>query len=471
MPGFTDLSNEICFEILRYLPPPDLGSFFSINKHLYALTAIQRIRYSSLKRRFSTSLDTKHPDSTARLIKNIMVDPEIALYVQHFTINGYRERRGGDDQDDERDPVGFTDSDIVQYKRALRDLGYPSSMRIVNSQSDFSSTPEPYLVSLALMFFSPNLTSIDIRYSRDFEISTFYRLSRRLMEKICQHTDTKSSGVLFTRLTSITISAPVDGDIDLIEFFATLPSVKIINAENFASNTDSLEAVAPEKGSNVSDLNIFNADVSPHRLTVHLQKFEWLQSFTYWPKSDPQRRYDFDAFMIITALLASAQNSLRELHIRSSSATSKYMASLRKFRVLEYLEIDTDLLFGNSLEELQYFHFSAYFSALLPSSIEEVKLHGWDSTDDELTILLTDATKSKNELPSLRSIEFFETTHSEQALTTLEAMCARVNISLKITDSEPVSLPIYTRHRGHYAERQAKKALAQRESLRVNQSV
>ena len=460
MPSFTDLSNELYFEILRYLPPPDLGSFFSINKHLYALTVIQRIRYSSLKRRFSTSLDTKHPDSTARLIKSILVDPEIALYVQHFTINGCRDRRVGHDQDNEREPVEFTASDIVQLKRVLRDLDYPFDIVIRKSKLDFNGTLEHNLIGLAIMFF-PNLTSIDIRYSPDFQNQTFYLLSRLLMKMIRQQNNTKSKGVLFAKLTSVTISAPVDVDIEIMESFATLPSAKIINAENFVSNADSLEAIVSGKGSNASDLNILNADLSPRRLTIHLQRFEWLQSFTYWPQNEAQQLFDFDAFAIIIALLASTQNSLRELHIRSRSATPKYMGSLRKFRVLEYLETDTDLLFGNSLERSPYQN----FSATLPSSIEDVKLHGLHSSDHELKILLGNITQLKNELPSLRSIEFSETTICEQSPTTLEAMCARVNISLKITDNEHDSLPIYTRHRGHYAQRQAKKALAQRESL------
>ena len=281
------------------------------------------------------------------------------------------------------------------------------------------------------------------------------------MNRIRQDTDTKSSGVLFAKLTSVTISAPDGyvGDIELIEAFATLPSVKIINADKVVSNTESLEAIVPDKGSNASDLNLSNADLSPHRLTIHLQRFEQLQSFTYWPTSDPPPRYDFDAFMIITALLASTQNSLRELHIRSGSVTPEYMGSLRKFRVLECLEPDTDLLFGPSLARHQN------FSTSLPSSIKEVKLHGWRSTYANLLALLRHLIRTKNDFPSLRRIEFFDTTLCKLRPLRLGVMCAMVNISLRIRDSEHVSLPIYTRHRGHYAERQAKKMLTQGESI------
>ena len=461
MACFTNLSNELYFEILQYLAPPDLGSFFCINKQLYALTAIQRIRYSSLKRRFSTSLDTKQPGSTLRLIKSILVDPQIALYVQHFTINGPRDLRDGDiveDQFGESEPSNFTRSELAQLGTILRDLDFQSLDEFQDWIGDWNQVPGEYLINLALTMF-PNLTSIDIRYSRDFGNST-YQLEP-LESMIFYYTDSQSSVGLFARLTSVTVSGLGDyrGDIDLIEAFVTLPSVKIINADRVISHTESLEAIVPEEGSNASDLNISNADLSPHRLTIHLQRFERLQSFTYWPTSDPQPRYEFDAFMIITALSANTQNFLRELHIRSGTPTPKYMGSWRKVRVLEYLETDSDLLFGPTLARNQT------FSTSLPSSIKEVKLHGWRSLHVDLEALLLNLISAKDDFPCLRRIEFVETRIRRQRLTRLEVMFAKANISLRITDSEHVSLPIYTRHRGHYAERQAKQALTQRESL------
>lgn len=318
--------------------------------------------------------------------------------------------------------------------------------------------PEDRPIALALELF-PNLTSIDIRYSGDFEVHLFYLLGRILMTKIEQHTDLKRRGILFAKLTSVTISAPSEYGIELIDFFATLPSVKIINAENFVNNSESPQAVLPEKGSNASDLNISNADISPRRLMIHLQRYEQLQSFTYWPTNDPRPRNHFDALMIITALVASAQNSLRELHIRSGSATPEYMGSLRKFRVLEYVETDIDLLFRPNIRR------PGNFFPSLPSSIEEVKLHGWQSTDSDFEALIIHLIRAKNESPGLRSIDFFETNLTRSHAARLQDLCAENNICLKFVDGENVSLPIYTRHRGHYAERQAKKALAQREKL------
>ena len=462
MACFTGLPNEIYFEILGYLPPPDLGSFFCVNKHLYDLTAIQRTTYHSLKRRFSTSLDTKQPGSMAKLIKSILVDPQIALYVQHFTINDCSDLRDGEDPGDEREPAWFTNSEIAQIKNALRDLDllylydYFLFMEVEETMEDVHSAPEYNLIALALMLF-PNLTSIDVRGFHDFE--RFYNLRCILADMIWQTLDTESSGVLFPKLTSVTVSAPGEAAIALIESFATLPSVKIINADKFVASTESLETIAPAKGSKVSDLNISNADFPSYRLTVYLQRFEWLQSFTYWPTNSLEPWYDFDAFMIITALLASTKNSLRELHIRSGSgseiATQEYMGILRNFRVLEHLEINTDLLQGPHLSR------DEAFLMFLPSSIKEVRLHGCRSLPDNDSFLNINLRSAMNDLPSLRSIGFFGTRFSENQATYLQNMYGRNNICLKLVDSDPVALPIYTRHRGHYAERQAKKTSTQ----------
>ena len=399
-----------------------------------------------------------------RLIKSILVDPQIALYVQHFTINGPRDLSDGDigeDQIGERESSNFTPSEIARLGTILRDLEFSSFVESQEWIGDLSQISGEYLINLALTLFS-NLTSIDIHCSRDFGNRT-YQLGL-LADMVCLYTDSAISVSLFAKLTSVTISGgggPGDylGDIDVIEAFATLPSVEIINADKVVSHTEALEAIVAEKGSNASDLNISNADLSPPRLTMLLQRFEQLQSFTYWPASDPQPRNEFDAFMIITALSANTQDFLRELHIRSGSATPKYMGSLRKLRVLEYLETDSDLLFGPSLAR----HLT--FSTSLPSSIKEVKLHGWRSLHVDLEALLLNLISAKDDFPCLTRIEFVETRIRRQRLTRLEVMFAKANISLRITDSEHVTLPIYTRHRGHYAERQAKKALTQRESL------
>lgn len=450
MACFTNLSNQLYFKILQDLPPPDLGNLFCVNKHLYALTAGHRKRYQSLKRRFSTCLDTKQPGSTARLVKSILADPQIPLYVQHFMLNGCRPT-----SDTSHQILNYTASDTVVLELALRDLEYLSADEVQKWISDFRDAPEGTLISLALTLFS-NLTSIHIHYSRDFEYrdgdDTFRRVSALLRDMIYHSTARKSNQGLFAKLISVTISGS-DGSFsyyaNLVEVFATLPSVKIINIDRIRDFEQSLQAITPARGSNVTDLNICNADLSPHRLIFLLQSFRRLHSFTYWPTNDPQPQYKFDPFLIVTALLACAKDSLRELHIRAGPATPTYMGTLRNFRVLEYLDTDTELLYGIMGPGLHN------FSTSLPPSIHEIKLHGWH---EDFNDLLGDLRKSRIDFPRLRNIEIFQNRFHQDDMAGLRDACAVINISLQLAHHAQGSLPVYDRHRGHYAERQAKKA-------------
>lgn len=240
-----------------------------------------------------------------KLVKSILADPKIILYVQHFMLNGCRPTSETPHQ-----TLNYTASETVLLELALRDLEYLSADEVQKWISDFRDASEGTLISLALTL-SSNLTSIHIHYSRDFEYrdgdDTFRRVSALLRDIISHSTARKSNQGLFAKLISVTISGS-DGYFsyytNLVEVFATLPSVKIINIDRIRDFEQSLQAITPARDSNVTDLNICNADLSPHRLMFLLQSF---QRLTYWPTNDPQPRYKFDPFLIVTALLACAK--------------------------------------------------------------------------------------------------------------------------------------------------------------------
>lgn len=389
-------------------------------------------------------MNTKQPGSTAKLIKSILADPQIALYVQHYTIDGSRGSWG-------LEHVEYKASDMAQLELAVRDSEYLTVYEKEEWITNIKMGDEDILIVLALTLF-PNLTSIDFQVSHEFTLSL-----SRTMHRIA---DAKYPGAPLAKLISVTIGPGDDKLVGLapVEAFAVLPSVKIINAERIWDPCYHLDLNVPMKTSKVTDLNVSYGDLSPQRLMLLLQSFEWLQSFTYWPEhADPE--HDFNAFLIVTSLLACARDSLRELHIRAESASKEYMGSLRTFRGLEYLETDTVLLFGDSNPLTQNFQTS------LPASIREVKLHGSHPNSHAFRLVLTSLIESRVILPNLRSVVIYEMRMSGDEVATLQDMCAMVNISLTFVDTsedrEPESLPTFTRHRGHYAERQAKKALTQ----------
>ncbi len=464
MPCFTDLSNELYFEILQYLPPRDLGSFFCVSKNLYAVTAIHRIKHKDLKRRFSTTLNTKQPGSTARLIKNILADPSLAHYVQHYTIDGCREMYDpdvGEIHHDDMDYVEYSASDVGQLELALRDLKYFGVDEIQRWISGLKEGQEKDLVVLAPLLF-PNLTSIELRFSQHFEFQTSTYIRSLIEYLIPCYADEIHPRTPFDKLVSVTIGASGGffSHVSLMEAFAMLPSVRIINGERIHGESGRLHSIyVPRTGSKVTDLNLSHSEVPPQRLMILLQRFERLQSFAYLAECDLHRQHQFDPFSIITVLSACAQDSLRELHIRAGFATENYMGSLRKFRVLEYLDTDTTLLLGrfNNGYTTSGYNVNQSFSTSLPSSIRVVKLHGWHSPFFYLQKLFASLADSRNDFPRLRSIELLETKISQHNAAILQDVCAILNI----VECGHDSFPMFTRLRGHYAQRQAKKPLNQ----------
>lgn len=400
-------------------------------------------------------MSTKPPGSTAKLIRSIFADPQIALYVQHYTINGSRSRWGLDYKDSGPEHVEYKAADMAQLELAVRDSDYVSDVDIEEWIVLLKQGHEDVLIAIALTLF-PNLTSIDIKASHE--------LPWPLERAINRIADTKRSGGPLAKLTSVTMS-PSDRkssvELQPIEIFSKLPSVKIINVGGIYDTSHGLELIEPTVSSNVTDLNVMYGDVSPQRLMLLLQSFESLQSFTYWPTNDSDSEHSFDAFSIITSLLACARDSLRELHIRAGSVNKEYMGSLRKFRVLEYLETDTVLLFGESCLLAQNFQSS------LPISIQEVKLHGSHPNRRAFRVHLDSLSESLESFPNLSKIELCETRMSRDEVATLQDLFAVVDISLTMVDTfedrGPEWLPTFTRHRGHYAERQARRALTQPE--------
>ena len=352
--------------------------------------------------------------------------------------------------DDRLEHVEYPASDMVELEQAVRASEYIPAHEKDRWVTSLKAGGEDVLIALALTLL-PNLGSMELQPFRDSNSS--------IVMTINSIAEAKHSGGPLAKLNSVTIGALPESNLDFldeeplndpsfVEAFAMLPSVKIINAERFCGDSEKLEDIVPMIQSNVTDLNIWDSDVSPYRLMLLLQSFKSLQSFTY----SPDRDYGFDAFSIVANLLLCAQDSLRELEVRARSANPEYMGSLRNLRVLENLDTDTKLLFGGSESLVQNFQTS------LPASIRGVKLHGNHRNHQALSLHLNSLTKARNLLPNLSSIELFETMMPELEAARLQEMCATVNISLKIRDYGHDSTPTFVRHRSSYAERQAKKA-------------
>ncbi len=90
MANFSDLSNELLLEIWNNVSQTkDIENFALVSKTIRTL-AIRTLReHRKLTREFSKFQigDPKSRVSAARLLKEILMNPRVALYVKEFTIS------------------------------------------------------------------------------------------------------------------------------------------------------------------------------------------------------------------------------------------------------------------------------------------------------------------------------------------------------------------------------------------------
>ncbi len=84
MATFSALPNEILLEIWSHIPQPeDIESFASVSKNVYAISCRILREHRALKHKFSTfnngGRDSKV--SAAGLLREILINPRVALYV------------------------------------------------------------------------------------------------------------------------------------------------------------------------------------------------------------------------------------------------------------------------------------------------------------------------------------------------------------------------------------------------------
>lgn len=95
MATFSSLPNELVIEIWRHvLQPEDIERFAMASKKIRILSSSVLLEHRKLTRDFSylDNWDRKSKGSVAGLLKEILTNPRIALYVKRFGIFSWRDR-------------------------------------------------------------------------------------------------------------------------------------------------------------------------------------------------------------------------------------------------------------------------------------------------------------------------------------------------------------------------------------------
>ena len=199
MAKFSDLPNELIIEIWSHvLQPRDIENFASVSKMIRSLSGKTLLEHRKLTRQFST-FEIGGPNSRsypAGLLKEILTNPRVALYIKHVFINylhdnweskekGVNTLMAFDPEAGENGPhyrhTPYADEDMELFKQAMKrsrqflhfseekntcqctrpDAEYPIGHLNENIEHGYN-----YPIVILLLLLLTNLKSITVERSR-----------------------------------------------------------------------------------------------------------------------------------------------------------------------------------------------------------------------------------------------------------------------------------------------------------------
>ena len=389
MATFSDLPNELVIEVWGYvIEPEDVESLALVSKRIYSLAAPFVEEHTRLKQQYSKIRGPKYQtrNEAADLLKKMLLNPRIALYVNQLQIHGCTD--------------GWFSNWLMSYSQDTIDL---FKNAIQYSSSIAPSEVEDWIA--------------DIEKGDKDPIITLMVMRRTKLKKIelggCYQCTDGTDRYLLKTLRSITESSevPIHYRTSTIE----------------SDTNDRFRFSRPLNLSSVSDLVIDQVNIDLDEVSRLLRTMNELKSFSYIPNFDSP----FGAFQICEKLLTCSQHSLRKLHLHSLGRNESYTVEIAHFEVPAALEIDFVVLLGNVNGVCRK------LANMLPMSIERVEIRRmWNITFETLAQVILQMVEIKTKrLPNLKSLTFGVRCHESgdmEPIAELARSCADVGVLLSI---------------------------------------
>lgn len=392
MHQFKDLPNEILIIIAESVLPDDIENFSATSRDIWFLSKPFLQKHKELKRKYKGRECIGDGSPLKDLLYDIVVQPNIALYVESITIDTWY-----DCWDEGPSPrhIPYPHEELVRLEEAVAEF-VPSDQVPAWITAIKSGDEDPILALLLLQL--PKVAAINLMIMGPTYQRLFQTLTRIL----------EAPGLsLLSNLTNVDINweeskpDPLHRDWQAINTFAKLPSLRTITAwQVYIRNIENdCRYLLQPRTSNVSSLILTDCFIGVRRLSKLLQGFKALKRLTYDGYDFDQQ--PFDTFRICAALRAHTKTSLEYLKILQFDATDKrYMGSLRDFENL--VEIETDLML---LEDVGHSGRMTLVE-MLPASVEKLHLHQWrcDWPESIQDLIPTEAKEEQKLLPNLKQL-------------------------------------------------------------------
>ncbi len=368
-----------------------------------------------------------------RLVKKILLKPEIALYIKTLTLDYWQFQWEAESPDEDVDAdfdieewleehrparhVPYFAKDFALFNQALEedDPLLRGGMDVQTLQDVLADGHQDPLVCM-LITRLPN-----VRQIRWIDIPTASHVL-----KVVQTISESPTATSLRRLEYVDFQGTncVYGEeLSLIKPFAMLPSVRKIVCsdlikEGGSAHMDDIDYYTPGQISRVTHLNFKHCDDKSKDLHILLEGFDALKSFTFTnPRTQLMGKPQCDLFWIRSALYGNLRHSLQSLTMRFPRETDKdkssFMGGLRRFAVLKKLEFDYHLLVDPKAQADE-----APIADLLPPSIEDIHFHGLDTSNMKtVRRLIGQLTDAKVDiLPVLRKLSLVTQARSSEVV-------------------------------------------------------
>ena len=368
MAAFSDLPNELLYDILQFTLPPDIENLAQTSRRVQEVAGPLLKTHRALIRKyynFSNSLDGKSDVASLLLLQDIHTAPRIAHYVSEAQIDAYDLGRIGRWYTEEE--VGWLCEMAAGSKAVIPDLNFAEVSLL---QSDIRSNSRDAALSLLLPLLS-NLKTLELQPWSHF---------RSWVRKVLCNAS-KAENPWFTKLTGVYLwsdrrlgtgydAHPLWGGwLRDLRLCAALPSVRELSARNLSCLPPYKKSDTPPLASGVTTLKLedMEDDLDPEGLCRLLKGFPRLEFCYLSTRSVVYHSWALDASMIKDILLATVKTSLRSLTIFWPDGQKGLMGSLRNFEVLVELRTTWPLLLQDDYS----------LQADLPASLHG--LHLWDN--------------------------------------------------------------------------------------------
>ena len=362
---FASLPNELICEILKYVKPEDLENFAQASRNVFQLASPFLSEHRALIRTYHTFRNATGPGTIAGLLATVIANPCIGYYVKRIELGPLAES-----------PVGVLPENVYPKDRleffttAALDsecLKKPSEEDVLDEREFWSHAiqdgNEDILLAILLPLL-PNLTTLSMKTD-----STRIKWYDSAVERAAS-----AKNPTLCKLTHVRLDpSREDGyDLDVIQKFCSLPSVRVVTAPRALGSESDLHQLSSDTSSNVTHLKLWEGCIEAKPFHEFLRGFPKLQSFTHL--NDGFRAASNDAFMIRSSLLATCKSTLHSLTLLSPiirrGYLSSFMGSLRGFEALKEVYIEWSFLICVTQDRV-----GPQLNENLPASLVWLKIH------------------------------------------------------------------------------------------------